>query len=265
MPKNMHKGDMKYKITILGSGTSTGIPTIGCKCSTCTSADPRDKRLRCSILVQTDSTNLVIDTTPDFRQQMLKYNVDTLDGIAFTHGHFDHIGGFDDIRAYNFHTRKPMPVYLNEETLEKLSRTFFYAFHRPEQIGGGVPMVDVNIINGSSTIIGDIGLKVIPLKHGKLDVLGYRIGDFAYCTDTNFIPETSYELLQGTKVLIIDALRYHSHDTHFTIGQAIEAASFIKPEITYLIHMAHEVKHAEAEAKLPDNFLIAYDGMVIEI
>jgi phosphoribosyl 1,2-cyclic phosphate phosphodiesterase len=257
------KGNMKF--TILGSGTSSGIPTIGCKCNVCTSADPKDKRLRTSLLVQSETTTILVDTSNDFRQQMLSADVDKLDGVLFTHHHFDHIGGFDDIRAFNYQTHRPMPIYLTEQTLKRLRETFIYAFVTPKQIGGGVPMIEVNEISTEKLQIGDIDIQPIPLMHGRMDILGFRFGDFAYCTDTNYIPPKSIELLRGVDVLILDALRYQEHSTHFTINQAIEVAQKIGARQTYFTHMTHQILHAECDPSLPPGINLAYDGLVIDL
>jgi phosphoribosyl 1,2-cyclic phosphate phosphodiesterase len=253
----------KIKFTILGSGTSSGIPTIGCRCDTCTSDDPRDKRLRTSLLIESETTTIVIDTTPDFRQQMLRADVRKLDAVLYTHQHFDHIGGFDDLRAFNYIARKPMPIYLSEDTFLRLKRTFYYAFEEPEQIGGGVPIVDVNIIDTHQIRIGDIDIQPIPLLHGKLNVLGFRIGNFAYCTDTNHIPQESLKYLLNLDFLIIDALRFVPHSTHYSKDEAIEVIEMIKPKKAYLIHMAHQLKHSECERSLPANINLTYDGLEI--
>ncbi len=255
------KKEIKY--TVLGSGTSSGIPTIGCKCPTCTSDDINDKRLRCSLLVESANTRVVIDSGPDFRQQMLKYNVDKLDAVVYTHHHFDHIGGFDDIRAFNYHTRKPMPLFIDRKTLTELKRTFIYAFETPEQMGGGVPLIDINLIDEKEFFVKDLKFLPIPLCHGKLNVLGFRIGDLAYCTDTNNIPDRSYKLLEDLDVLIIDALRYTDHSTHFNLEQAVAEIEKISPKMAYLTHIAHQIKHKECEAKLPGNIRIAYDGLTL--
>ncbi|MFP4370494.1 MAG: MBL fold metallo-hydrolase [Candidatus Kapaibacterium sp.] len=252
------------KFTVLGSGTSSGIPTISCNCETCTSADPRDKRLRCSLLVESPSTSIVIDTSPDFRQQMLRCGVKKLDAVIFTHHHFDHIGGFDDIRAFNFTSGNRMPIFLNEKTFKELKRTFIYAFEEPEQRGGGVPLIDINILNGCKFSVGDIELIPIPVLHGKLVTLGFRIGRMAYITDVNNIPPESMKNLKGLKYLIIDALRFNPHPTHFCVDEATNAALMIGAEITYFTHMAHQIKHEELESKLPENIFLAYDGLVLE-
>lgn len=249
------------KITLLGTGTSSGVPLLACDCTTCISKDSRDKRLRCSVLIESKDTTIVIDTSSDFRQQMLLYNVKKIDAVVYTHHHFDHIGGFDDIRAYNYIQQKPMPIYLNKTTYDGLKRTFTYAFEIPDQIGGGVPLIDINYINRDTININGIEIMPIPYMHGNLEVLGFRIGNFAYCTDTNFIPDDSIEKLQGLDILILDALRYQNHPTHFTVDQALECALKINAKETYFTHIAHQIKHSELEAKLPKTIYIAYDGL----
>lgn len=229
------------------------------------SSDPRDKRLRCSVMIESTQSRIIIDTSPDFRQQMLKYNVNSIDGILYTHHHFDHIGGFDDIRAFNYTSHKPVPIYLQEKTLKELKRTFIYAFEEPEQKGGGVPISDIHIIDEEIIEIKDIQVQPIKLIHGCLDIRGFRVGDFAYLTDTNKIPEESYKKLEGLEVLVIDALRYTQHSTHFSVDEAINEITRIKPKKAYLTHIAHQIKHEEAEKKLPKNIFILYDGMVFDL
>lgn len=255
----------EIKITLLGTGTSSGVPLLACNCDTCLSKDSKDKRLRCSVLVESKDTTFVIDTSADFRQQMLLYNISKLDAIIYTHHHFDHIGGFDDIRAYNFIQHNPMPIYLNQITLEGMKRTFTYAFEIPDQIGGGVPLTDVNLIDKDNIKINEIEITPISYMHGNLEVLGFRIGNFAYCTDTNFIPDESIDKLQGLDILILDALRYEQHPTHFTVDEAIECAYKINAKETFFTHIAHQIKHSDLEPKLPFNYKIAYDGQTFII
>ena len=260
----MQKNTSKHiAYTVLGSGTSSGVPTIGCDCPTCTSTDSRDKRLRASLLIQTENTNLVIDTTPDFRQQMLTNNINRLDGILYTHPHFDHIGGFDDIRGLNFVMRRSVNIYANQFTLDRIKQSFYYAFETPEQLGGGVPMCDIHIIDDAPFRVNELEIIPIFLKHGILPVIGYRIGNLAYCTDVNFIPESENHKLENLDVLIIGGLRYTPHPTHFSIDEAIEESNLFKLKQTYITHLAHQVKHSTAI--LPDNIQLAYDGLKIEL
>jgi phosphoribosyl 1,2-cyclic phosphate phosphodiesterase len=252
------------KFTILGSGTSTGTPTVSCQCATCLSDDPRDQRLRPSLMVESATTRIVIDTSADFRQQMIRHNVTSLDAVVFTHHHFDHIGGFDDIRGFNFTMQRAIPIYLMQETFDNLKRTFLYAFEDMGQRGGGVPVVTPQIIGAEPFTIGDITLTPIPMMHGTMRVNGYRMGNFAYCTDTNFIPESSFALLEGAQTLILDALRYDAHSTHFTVEQAVATAQRIAARRTYFTHMAHNIMHADLDAKLPAGINLSYDGLVLE-
>lgn len=253
------------KFTLLGTGTSTGVPTVSCQCETCMSTDPKDKRLRVSLLIETENTTVVIDTSSDFRQQMLTHSVKKLDAVVYTHGHFDHIGGFDDLRAFNFTGGSPVPIYISKPTFNTLKSTYSYAFGNALQVGGGLPEGKFNFIDTEPFIIGDIPFEIIPLMHGKLPVLGFRIGDFAYCTDTNHIPEASMEKLQGLEVLILDALRYHKHPTHFTVDESLEIVAKLKPKQTYFTHIAHQIKHSDLDPKLPDGVNLAYDNLSIEI
>lgn len=259
------------KITVLGSGTSQGIPIVGCKCAACTSTDPKDKRLRVSVYIETiNSQNdkplkLLIDTSPDFRQQMLKYNITDIDAVLYTHFHIDHIMGLDDIRQINQLHRKAVDLYANEETAERIKQTFSYIFDENTYKGGGIPQVNLKTIDIKPFDVS--AQHVIPLeyKHGPTTVFGYRIGDFAYMTDCNFIPETEFEKLTGLKVLIIDALRYRRHETHFSIDEAAEVSKRIGAGKTYFTHMTHDIVHSEASAKLPTGIEFAYDGLIIEI
>lgn len=252
------------KVTFLGTGTSQGVPIITCTCVVCSSTDPRDNRLRTSVLIETERINIVIDTGPDFRQQMLRENVHKVDAILFTHGHKDHTAGFDDIRGFNWKTKEAMEVYSNEEVEIVLKRDFHYAF--AEHKYPGVPNLNLNVIQNKNFMIRDIPITPIEVLHYKLPVFGYRIGDFSYITDANFISESEKEKLKGSKVLVLNALRKSEHISHFTLDQAVAIASEIGAEQTYLIHMSHQMGlHAEVDSELPEGINLAYDGLAVTL
>jgi len=254
------------RIVLLGTGTSTGIPCVGCNCTTCLSDDSRDKRLRTSVLIQSDTTTIIIDTSADFRQQVLHHNIKSIDGIIYTHHHFDHISGFDDVRPFGFFSNNsPMNVFLMQETLDNIKQVFSYAFGRTDQVGGGLPKGNFTIIDTEPFTIGDIQIQPIPLKHGSIRVNGYRIGNFAYCTDTNEIPEESYQFLQNLDVLVLDALRYEHHSTHFTVNEACREAKKINARKTYFTHIAHQIRHADCEEQLPIHCYLGYDNLELLI
>jgi len=253
------------RITLLGTGTSTGVPMIACKCQTCTSPDPRDKRLRVSALIQTESTNIVIDTSADFRQQMLHASIRDLDAVLYTHHHTDHIAGFDDLRAFQFLRRRMPMCYALEETYRVIQRTFPYAFGLVENTGGGgVPNIPFTVITDKPFTVNDIEVIPIYIEHGSLTIAGYRIGNFAYLTDCNGIPRESREKLLGLDTLILDGLRWQDHPSHFSIGESLEMVKLLRPKMTYLTHMNHDVLHARDEAQLPANVRLAYDGLTFE-
>ena len=253
------------RITLLGTGTSTGVPMIGCSCKICTSSDPRDKRLRVSALIESDTTTILIDTGPDFRAQMLERNVRKLDAVLYTHFHYDHIAGFDDLRAFQF-LRLPVPMcYANQETYEGIKRTFPYAFGEAKQTGGGVPNISFALIDRMPFMIGDLLVEPIPVDHGMLTTLGYRIGGFAYLTDCNRISPASKEKLRNLDVLVLDGLRYQPHPTHFSIEEAVSVAKELKPKMTYLTHMNHDILHIEAEQKLPPTVRLGFDGLNVTV
>lgn len=252
------------KVTFLGTGTSQGVPIITCTCVVCSSTDPRDNRLRTSVLIETERTNIVIDTGPDFRQQMLRENVHKVDAILFTHGHKDHTAGFDDIRGFNWKTKEAMEVYSNEEVEIVLKRDFHYAF--AEHKYPGVPNLNLNVIQNKNFMIRDIPITPIEVLHYKLPVFGYRIGDFSYITDANFISESEKKKLKGSKVLVLNALRKSEHISHFTLDQAVAIASEIGAEQTYLIHMSHQMGlHVEVDSELPEGINLAYDGLAVTL
>lgn len=253
------------RITLLGTGTSTGVPSVACECVTCTSTDPRDRRLRTSLLVQSETTTIVIDTSTDFRQQMLHHRIMDVDAVVYTHHHFDHIGGFDDIRPYNFRSGKPLPIYALGETISVLRSTYPYAFGLTTPNGTSVPSIACTEIDDQPFVIGDIHIQPIPMIHGSsLRVNGYRFGSVAYCTDTNHIPKGSLDLLCNLDVLILDGLRWEPHPTHFTVDQSLAVVDILKPKTTYLTHIAHQLRHADTEAMLPPHVRLAYDNLVIE-
>ena len=252
------------KVTFLGTGTSQGVPIITCTCVVCSSTDPRDNRLRTSVLIETEHTNIVLDTGPDFRQQMLRENVHKVDAILFTHGHKDHTAGFDDIRGFNWKTKEAMEVYSNEEVEIVLKRDFHYAF--AEHKYPGVPNLNLNVIQNKNFMIRDIPITPIEVLHYKLPVFGYRIGDFSYITDANFISESEKEKLKGSKVLVLNALRKSEHISHFTLDQAVAIAQEIGAEQTYLIHMSHQMGlHVEVDSELPEGINLAYDGLAVNL
>ncbi len=252
------------KVTFLGTGTSQGVPLIGCLCPVCKSLDARDKRLRSSILIQTEGKNLVIDTGPDFRQQMLRAEIPRLDEIMFTHSHKDHISGFDDIRAYNYIQKEHMEVYLEEAVMTAMRRDFFYMFEDFKY--PGVPEANFHIIDENEFWIE--GIKIIPIRvyHHKMPVLGFRIGNFTYITDANSIPESEIEKIKGSEVVVLNALRRDSHISHFSLSEAMEMAKKINPAKAYFTHISHQLGiHKEVDLELPDNMKLAYDGLEIEL
>ena len=252
------------KVTFLGTGTSQGVPIITCTCAVCSSTDPRDNRLRTSVLIETEHTNIVLDTGPDFRQQMLRENVQKVDAIVFTHGHKDHTAGFDDIRGFNWKTKEAMEVYANEEVEIVLKRDFHYAF--AEHKYPGVPNLNLNVIQNKNFMIRDVAITPIEVLHYKLPVFGYRIGNFSYITDANFISDSEKEKLKGSKVLVLNALRKSEHISHFTLDQAVAIAREIGAEQTYLIHMSHQMGlHAEVDSELPEGINLAYDGLAVNL
>lgn len=252
------------RCTVLGSGTSTGVPTVACECPTCTSDDPLDRRLRTSVMVESDTTRIVIDTSSDFRTQMLQHNVLDLHAVVYTHHHFDHIGGFDDLRPYAFRRNGPVPIYAMQETINVLRSTFPYAFGLVESTGASIPNVELHTIDDASFTIGDLEILPIPLQHGaRMRVNGYRIGSFAYCTDTNHVPKSSQALLYDLDVLIIDGLRWEPHPTHFTIEQSLALIEELRPKKAYLTHIAHQIKHRVDAERLPAGVEFCYDGLTI--
>lgn len=255
---------MPVKVVFLGTGTSQGVPVIACSCEVCRSFDPRDKRLRTSIMVETGGQTIVIDTGPDFRQQMLREKVKSLDAVLFTHEHKDHTAGLDDIRAFNFFLKKEIDVYCTNRVEDALRNEFAYIFAEIQY--PGVPQIRLHNINGEPFDLGGVNIQPIEVMHYKLPVLGFRIGDFVYITDANMIPENQMHLLRNAKVLVLNALRKQTHISHFSLKEAIDLVNEVKPERAYFTHISHQLGlHHEVEEELPDNINLAYDGLKIEV
>lgn len=252
------------KITFLGTGTSQGVPVIGCSCEVCQSLDYRDKRLRSSIHIQVDELSLVVDTGPDFRQQILRERINKLDGVLFTHSHKDHIAGLDDVRAYNYLQQADMPVYGNADVLAQLKTEFYYAFEKKKY--PGIPQLKLNEINHDQFSIGTVKILPLPVLHYQLLVLGFRINNFSYITDANQIPESTLALLKGTRTLVLNALQREKHVSHFNLEEALAMAAQIGAEQTYFIHISHKLgRHKIVERELPKSVALAYDGLSIEV
>jgi len=259
------RAPIEARVTMLGTGTSHGIPMIGCNCATCRSTDPRDRRLRPSIYIDVpDRLRMLIDTATDLRQQVLRHEITRVDAVLYTHAHADHILGLDDLRSFNALQGSPIPCYANREAWDAIRRQFSYVFEGPLQTGGGVPQVTANEIFGTFFVRG-VKVVPVPLMHGKLPILGFRVGNFAYQTDCNRIPDESWDLVDGVDILVLDALRDEPHETHFTVAEALEVVQRISPMRTYLTHMTHDLPHAKTNARLPESVELAYDGLVFDI
>jgi phosphoribosyl 1,2-cyclic phosphate phosphodiesterase len=252
------------KITFLGTGTSSGVPMIGCNCEVCISPDKKDKRLRSSILVQSKTTTLVVDTTPDFRYQMLRADVKHLDAVVFTHPHKDHIAGLDDIRAYNFFLNKPMEIFANALTEEALRREFVYVF--AENKYPGIPKLNMNTIATEPFMVGDIPIIPIVVYHLKMPVLGFRFGKFTYITDANRIDENEKQKIKGSEVIVLNVLRKEKHISHFTLDEAVTLVNELKIPKAYFTHISHQLgKHEDINNELPLNMQLAWDGLVLHL
>jgi phosphoribosyl 1,2-cyclic phosphate phosphodiesterase len=268
---------LSLKITLLGTGTSHGVPMIGCDCRVCRSTDPRDRRSRPSILIELVGSSeargsaiaravrtILVDTSTDLRAQALAYDVRRVDAILFTHSHADHVLGLDEIRRYNHLQHDGIPAFADGRTIADLRQTFAYIFNPATPRGGGIPEIVLNRIGGPFSLGGE-EIVPVPIMHGKRPILGFRIGAFAYLTDCSAIPEASWPLLAGVRTLVLDALRDRPHPTHFSVGEALAVVARLAPERAYFTHICHDLSHAESCARLPQGVELAYDGLVLEI
>ena len=253
------------KVTFLGTGTSQGIPVIGCKCPVCKSANARDKRLRTSALVSVGDKNILIDIGPDFREQMLRNDVSHLDAILVTHAHRDHVAGIDDIRPYNYYQQSAIDIYARSNAIEAIRRDYAYIF--AQHIYPGLPEANLIEVSGSSVVrIGNTEVVPIEAMHKDMPILGYKMERFAYVTDANYIAPTELDKIKDMDVLVINALRQEKHFSHFSLAEALEVIDFLKPRKAYLTHMSHEMGfYDEVSRNLPENVFLAYDGLTIEI
>jgi phosphoribosyl 1,2-cyclic phosphate phosphodiesterase len=252
------------KITFLGTGTSQGVPVVACSCDVCLHGSLKDKRLRSSVLIEAGEQHIVIDAGPDFRQQLLRENICRLDAILITHRHKDHIAGLDDVRSFNWFTGRSMPVYATAKDQERIRQEFSYAFSDTKY--PGVPSFDLKTITEEKFNLGQLEIQPLEILHMKMEIMGFRIGDFAYLTDTNYIPGEVISRLSDCKVVVVSALRHEKHISHYTLEEAVEVLSFIRPERAYLTHLSHLMGfHDQVEEKLPPFIRIAYDGLSFEI
>jgi phosphoribosyl 1,2-cyclic phosphate phosphodiesterase len=252
------------RITFLGTGTSNGIPVIGCSCPVCTSTDPRDKRTRTSAIVESDSRTLLIDTSPELRLQMVANGFSRIDAVLFTHAHADHVAGFDDLRSFNYINQAPLDVHADAWTSGLIRERFAYAFENPFPFYGGKPDLNLHIFDGPFTAAG---VEVVPFQvgHGRWTVTGFRFGALVYLTDAKIVPPAAVDAMRGAEVLVINGLRDRPHPVHLSIPESLEIIEEVRPRRAYLTHLSHDVGHAELSARLPDNVHVAYDGLSLDV
>ncbi len=278
MARTPHTTDITGRMILLGTGTSVGVPVIGCGCDVCHSTNPKNKRTRCSAILGLPEGNLLIDTPPDLRQQLLREQIGVVHSVLYTHEHADHVFGLDDLRLFPFYLDGPVPLYCSDAVEQRIRRSFDYAFNPPANLHkGGVPRLEIRPISAGFLDAGPLNARQpleilgaavtpIPLRHGpNLEVLGFRFGNIAYCTDTNAIPPESMKLLADLDVLVLDALQTRPHATHFSVDEAVEVAMQLKPRQTLLTHVCHELEHEAACAMLPDGIDLAYDGQQLPL
>ncbi len=254
------------RLTFLGTGTSHGVPVIGCACAVCRSTDPRNRRYRPSVLVQRRGQTILVDTPPELRLQLLRAEVTRLDAILYTHTHADHLFGLDDVRVFSGHTASGLPVFGSRQTLENLRRQFYYVFIETPA-AGGKPRLDLHAIEPLDRpfVVAGLDVQPVPVLHGTTPVLGFRFGNLAYVTDTNQIPPASLELLRELDVLVLDALRDRPHPTHFSLSEALEVVAELGPRRTYFTHICHDLDHAATNRRLPPGVELAYDGLIVDV
>ena len=252
------------KITVLGSGTSVGVPSLGCHCAVCTSTDPRDNRLRPSVLVSYQDRRVIVDTTPDFRAQALRARLERVDAVLFTHAHFDHIMGLDDVRPFNLRQKGSIPIYAAPDTMATIQRVFDYIF-APEEQESWVPKLEPRLIDGGALDLFGVPFLPVPVLHGSRTIYGFRFGAAAYLTDHSAIPESSMELLRGLDVLFLDALRCKPHPTHSTVARSLETVERLAPRRAFFTHLCHDLGHERAESLLPPHVRLAFDGLEISV
>lgn len=255
---------MQLDITLLGTGTSHGIPVIGCECPVCNSTDPRNQRYRCSALLRYQGRSVLVDTATELRLQAIRAGMRDLDALLFTHSHADHVGGLDDVRVFSERRGAPIPVFGDQACLEDIRRRFAYIFTETVQRGGGKPRLELTPIHGPFDLLG-LPVQPVPVFHGLLPVLGYRFGPMAYVTDCNRIPRESMGMLRDLDVLVLDALRHRPHSTHFTVAEALGVIEELRPARAYLTHMTHDLEHEATNADLPPGVELAYDGLTLSV
>ena len=266
MSKVAVTSELGGQLVFLGTGTSIGVPVIGCGCDTCTSPDPRNNRLRCGLVLGLPEGNLLVDTPPDVRTQLLREKIGIIHATLFTHDHADHVFGLDDLRLFPYYLGHPMPIYCEEQVEDRIRKSFDYAFtEEARHYGGGVPQINFTRIGDEPFEILGARVVPIPLVHGRFRVLGYRFGNVAYCTDTNCIPPASWPLLEGLDVLVLDALRHKPHPTHFSLAEAVDVAQRVRARRTLFTHMSHDLEHAATCVSLPEGMELAYDGLRIPL
>jgi len=254
---------MKATLTVLGSGTSMGVPTIGCDCAVCHSSDQRDRRTRPSVLIEYNGRAVLIDTTPDFREQAIRENIGSLDAVLYTHTHADHLLGIDDLRPLSFlHRPNKLPLYARPDAVEFIRKMFGYIFDANYKFGG-LPQVELRPINGSLDLFG-ARFEPIAVIHGDAEILGFRFGSAAYLTDHSEIPQSSLEKLEGLDVLFLDALRYKPHPTHSTVEHSLQTVERLRPKRAFFTHICHDLPHEKTNASLPPNVKLSYDGMQLQ-